>query len=601
MRYLNSFRLAAAPVSLLMFFLILSGFVCSTAAASPPAEEQQVQATASVNTSRIFVGERFILTIEVSAPRLQNVRRPSLPELDGVNLLSRTPTSTSSFSVVNGVSTASNGFRFTLEATQEGSFTIPPIDIEVDGIMYSTNELTINIQSRAQMQQQGSQEDIYLSLELSNSSPFAGEQINARLILYYKSDINVMSYQPSAAWRTEGFWLERVTDERGPRAETVIVDGVQFRRAELMSYVLIPTRSGDLNIGEYSVNLTVRQTSRFGDTSRFFDGFSRAQRSVTLRSEPVQLGVKPLPQPQPVGFTGAVGQFEVSRSVESREVIIGEPLEIETSFRGTGNIMLIDQPAYDFPDGFENFRPVEQTDIQKSPSGVRGSKTFTDVLIARRVGNYQLPSTQVYWFNPALGRYQSQRLPAIDLAILRDEDQEFLFVDEQRIRVSPATGLARWFVQDDVHLVNRLWFRFMVILPLLILIPAWFIRRRNERLQNDMAYARTVNATKKAEERLGAVSLLAAESNFKDAYRMLHKAVAGYISDRLNLAESGLSDTYLISAVREKGAPQPLISRLDGLFKTINDISYSPGSGSVTYEKDSEEARAIIKELKKVL
>ncbi|MCH8558404.1 MAG: BatD family protein [Balneolia bacterium] len=605
MRITSIYR-KAFPRFLALIFMIgmlasLNADEALSAAAEVAADQQQVQATATVNTSRIFVGERFILTLEVSAPRLQNVRRPSLPELEGVTILSRTPTSTSSFSIVNGVSTASNGFRFTLEATNEGSFTIPPIEMEVDGEVYLTNELTINIQSRARMQQRGPQDDIYLRLELSNERPFSGEQINAQVVLYYKSEINVMSYQPSSAWRTEGFWLERVTDERGPRAETVIIDGMQFRRAVLMSYVLFPTRSGNVNIGEYSVNATVRQTSRFGDTSRFFDGPGRSQRTVTLRSEPVELSVRPLPTPQPPGFTGAVGQFQVSRSIENPEVIIGEPLEIETRFSGTGNVMLIDQPAFDFPEGFENFRPVEQIEVNKSPTGVSGSKTFTDVLIARRVGNYTLPAVEVSWFNPQLGRYQSTTLPAVRLAILRDEDQEFTFVDERRIRVSPATGLVRWFVEDEAQLSSRLWFRFLMVLPFFILIPAWIVRRRNQRLTSDIAYARSKNAMKRAEEQLGASSLFAAEQNFKDAYRMLHKSVAGYIADKQNLPETGLSDTYLISTVRKKGAPQPLLSRMDALFKTMTDISYSPGSGSATYSKDRNEAEAIIKELKKVL
>lgn len=597
---------SAYPRFLVLFFLIgLLASANTDAAVSVSAglntSQQQVKATATVNNSRVFVGERFILTLEVSAPRLQNVRRPSLPDLEGVTILSRTPTSTSSFSVVNGVSTATNGFRFTLEATNEGTFTIPPIEIEVDGEIYLTNELAISIQSRAQLQQQGRQDDIYLRLELSNEQPFAGEQINAQVVLYYKSEINVISYQPSAAWRTEGFWLERVTDERGPRAETVIIDGMQFRRAVLMSYVLFPTRSGNVNIGQYSVNATVRQTSRFGDTSRFFDGAGRSQRTIRLQSEPVELNVRPLPTPQPPGFTGAVGQFQVSRSIENPEVIIGEPLEIETRFSGTGNVMLIDQPAFDFPEGFENFRPVEQTEVNKSPAGVSGSKTFTNVLIARRVGQYVLPAADISWFNPQLRRYQSTRLPAVELAILRDENQEFTFVDERRIRVSPATGLVRWFVEDDTQLTSRLWFRFLMVLPFFILIPAWIVRRRNDRLSSDIRYARSKNAMKRAEEHLGASSLFAAEQNYKDAYRMLHKSVAGYIADKQNLPETGLSDTYLISTIREKGAPQPLLSRMDALFKTMTDISYSPGSGSTTYAKDREEAQTIIKELKKVL
>ncbi len=564
--------------------------------------ESEVRATASVSSSRIFVGERFILTLEVTAPSMINVSRPDLPEIDGLRLLSPVPSRTNSFSLINGEAQTTSGFRFTLEAEYPGQITIPTITIEAGGRTLTTNAITLEVLSREQMQHHHTEnEDVYLRLELSNDQPFAGEQVNAQVVLYFRNNMNVTSYQPAASWRTEGFWTERLTDSRGPRAETVIINGVQFRRAVLMNYALFPSRSGTVNLGAYRVNLNMRPTSRFGDSSRFFDGFGRSQRSVELQTAAQEITVRALPQPRPVGFTGAVGSFDVTRSVPVQEVIIGEPVEIETRFAGKGNVNLIGNPVYEIPRGFERFRPSEQADIRKTAEGIEGTKTFTDTWIARRTGSYKLPATRVYWFDPGARQYRYRELPEVQLTVLRDEDEEFLFVEDSRIRVSPATGLARWVNDDTGRTGIPVWYLLLGLLPGVVLLAGYFRHRYIERLRNDRAFSRSVHAHQKAEEKLKEADGYASNQAWKNGFRKLHSAVSGFICDKLNLPESGLSDAYLVSKVRENNADQALINRLERFLRHLSDIAYAPGEGGTGWEKDREEAKALIEALRKVL
>ncbi len=589
--------MTSAMLSLLFCFIALSAHSAPLKIA-----DDEITASASVNTSRIFVGERFILNVEVSGPSMVRVSRPELPEIEGLRLLSPIPTSTNSFSLVNGVATSTSGYRFTLQADQPGTITIPAIELEAGGRIYRTNEISLEVLDRDQMQQHHQEDrDVYLRLELSNETPFAGEQVNAKVVLYFKSEISVTSYQPAASWRTEGFWTERLTDGRGPRAETVIINGIQYRRAVLMSYALFPTRSGTVSLGSYRVSVNLRPTSRFGDTSRFFDGFGRTQRSVDLQTEAMELNVKQLPQPQPIGFTGAVGNFSVSRTVARSEVVIGEPLEIETRFSGKGNINLINQPQYEIPAGYERFRPSEQTDIRNTPEGIEGTKTFTDTWIARRVGNFTLPAARVYWFDPDAARYRYRELPEVQLAVLRDPDQEFLFVEDTRIRLNPATGVANW-IQAGAGVQNRrLWYLILGILPVLVLSAGYARRRYLDRLQTDRAFMRSRKATQTASARLAQADEQAAGEAWKNAFHHLYISVTGFISDRLNLSETGLSNAYLVSKVREQNADQALLNRLDRFLSHMSDITYAPGEGRLSWQQDRAEAEALIELLKRNL
>lgn len=579
--------------------LLLLEPYCFTARAQSNSDD--ITATASVSSNRLSVGDRFILSLELKGPRLGNVSRPVLPEIPGVRTLSRIPTSTSGLSVINGVATSTKGFRFTLEVTEAGSIEIPPIRLETGGKVYETQGIRLDAQPAGQTSRARQNEDnIYVQLELSDEQPYVGEQVLAEVVLYFHSDLSIISYQPATAWRTEGFWMERLDEEGGPRAETVMKNGVPFRRAVLMRYALFPTRSGTLRLGEYELRTNVRATRRFGDSRRFFGDNRR--RALDISSESMEIQVRALPEPRPEGFTGAVGQFSVERMVPETEVIIGEPLEIKTEFTGTGNINLINKPEYEVPARFEAFRPTENTRLEKSLSGIRGSKSFTDVLIARRVGPVELSEQRVHWFDPEASRYRYVDLPSVALEVLRDTEEDFMHVEAEGIRVGLASGPVNWQQAGENvranHIYARWWFWALFALPFAAVSAGYARRRFLHRMGSDAAFARNQRAETNALERLSEADRFAENQEFRQAYAQLHKVLQGMITDTFSLPEAGQSDQQLIETLRRHDAGQALLEGCKNLLFKAQHISYAPGQGAADFPADRERCETFIKQIK---
>ncbi len=564
------------------------------------AGQDDITVTASVNNNSLFSGERFVYTIEISGANLQDISRPRLPEIHNARNFSQIPSTSSSISIINGVYSARYSYSFTLEALNEGAIEIPAIEIEVAGNMYRTNPISLMVYDRAQSRQRvDDQPEIFLRLELSERRPYRGQQISADLVIYFKPEIDILSYQPAGSWRTEGFWSENLADGTSPRAETVITGGVRYRRAKLLSYALFPTRSGSVEIGEYRINASVRRSARFGDSgSRFFGGMGRSQETIEVRSEPVTLNVRPLPQPVPSHFSGAVGEFTFERTAPVREVMLGEPIEIITSVRGTGNVALVNKPVYEAPDSFESYRPQENINTAVSGGRIRGSKTFTEIFIPRRTGAHTLEATTVSHFDPARNRYVSHTLPAIEFSIVRDPDAVPNVITDTRLRLNTLTGIVAWSqVQPQTPVPQRWWFWLFLIFPVLVIGSSYYGYIYLDKYQNDKGFSRAVTARKKAMKDLQEARSALPDKDSKKIFRLITNAITGYISDRLNLHEAGWAPADVEAILMEKNVDEKVISEAVHLLKLGITIQYAPNMTETDLEKHISAAEQVIVKL----
>lgn len=574
-----------------------------TGALAPESVADDIRVSASVSENIVFVGENFVLSIEATGPSMQTLPRPQMPTIDGLRLLSNIPAISTSMSVVNNVATATYGLRYTFRAERAGTFTIPAFTFSINGRTHTTEPIRIEAVERGSGQAVTERPEIFLQLELSEPRPYVGQQVTANLVLYFRNDIDIISYQPASSWRTEGFWIENLNEGgANPRAESVLLDGVRYRKATLISYALFPTRAGNLRLGSYEIRANIRYSGRYDQTSpRVFMGFGRSQRSVDIASQEREISIRSLPSPQPETFTGGVGRFEVKRDISTQSVLLGEPVEVVTTFEGTGNVFLINQPKKEFPEEFEAFAPQENTDIRKAGETVSGVKSFTDILIPRRTGSFEIPATRVSWFDDRSARYVTRELPAISLTVLRDPNDIIAHVEQVQLNLRPVTGVTLWHRPAERGIVPGFWFWGLVGLPFLVLIGAWLRRRHLDRLRNDIAFSRRTMAMEQASKRLGKADESAQLGDWRDAYGMLHKAISVFIADMMNLPASGLSDKEIAEAARTGSGSDELGRELGILLVRFSTIQYAPETGEAAYQKDRKNTEALIRKLKRAL
>ena len=566
------------------------------------AQDFTLEATVSENT--IFVGEQFNLNIEVSGSSMRDVSLPTLPQLSGVRVLSSTPSRSTSISIINGRTTTSTTYSFSLIARDTGVHTIPPVSIQIDGETRTTNPIQIEIIEKGNLSTDGSQQlpEIFLEIELDDENPVTGQQIVASVVLYFKQGIEITSFQPTAGWRTDGFWKEELENIRQPEPESVILNGVRYRTATLLRYALFPSRSGTLTLAEYPMSVGVRTRPARNDPFGSFFGGGVNQRRVSLESEPIEIDVKALPEADEGAVTiNAVGDLDIERSINQNSVITGETVELITTISGTGNVPLVRRPVYDLPDGLDLYTPEESSNVERRGLSIRGDKNFTELLVPRAPGRYSIPEQQIAVFDAPNNRYKYITLPAVSFTASASARSSLAAASgSNRDMPGPITGLAVWNSQETTPLHHSSVFWILLGVPILVLIAGYLKKNQLNRLKFDRNYSRNYKAYEKAQTRLEQAKQAHESQKPKELYNQLHKALTGFISDKTALPEAGNSDSELIEKVIEENAASETVKILKQLLDKCATISYAPAGSMADQKADIEKTERLIKELKKL-
>lgn len=577
----------------LSFFLLLICFGQNAFAQ----EDFQLEATVSEN--KIFIGEQFNLRIEVSGSSMRDVSLPVLPQIDGIGILSSTPSRSSSISIINGRTTTSNTYTFGLIARETGFFTIPPVTIEVDGEQYQTEPIEVEVIEKGQLSDDGSRQlpDIFLEVELDELNPVPGQQIVASIQLYFKQGIEVTSFQPNAGWRTDGFWKEELQNIRQPQAESVILEGVRYRTATLMRYALFPTRSGELTLSEFPLNVGVRSQAARNDPFGSFFGSAGNQRRITLESEPRTIDVRDLPPVSGAVSINAVGDLTVERILANETVSVGETIELTTRINGEGNIPLVRKPDYNFPDNLELYTPQESSNIERRGLTIRGEKIFTELLSPRAPGSYRIPAEQVAVFDPNSGNYEYINLPAISFTVEPGNDAQNSISYSNGVRLQTVTGLAVWSQSVSGSVFSKFWFWLLLFIPFAVLIVAVRKKKMLNRLTTDKQFARSHHAESVAKERLEYARSIVDEGDAKEIYNTLHKALFGFLTDKFHLPEAGLSDEELMEHIKTSKIDAREQSQIKKILEKCATISFAPSGDRTDFRSDILKTEKLISEL----
>ncbi len=128
-------------------------------------------------------------------------------------------------------------------------------------------------------------------------------------------------------------------------------------------------------------------------------------------------------------------------------------------------------------------------------------------------------------------------------------------------------------------------FWIFALLPLAGVAGAVALRRHQELVAGDVAYARGRRAGKLAKRRLAEARRLQAEGDQRVFYSEVAQALTGLISDRLNLAEAGLQIREIDEALSAAGVSQESRDEVRACLDHCDRQRFAPGSDA-TGERD---------------
>ncbi|MBD3617489.1 MAG: protein BatD [Gracilimonas sp.] len=571
------------------FLLLIATFSCFFTGYA-----QDVQVNATLSETNIFSGEQVKLELNISGTSMGSVQQPELPELEGLRWLSGSTSRGTKYALINGKPSVTYTFGYLLIAQSPGNYTIPSIEISVEGETYFTDPINFKVldPSTIDSGESARAPDIYVRLEPNTTSPVVGEQVIADVILYFKSGVEVSSYQPTPGWKAEGFWKEELEYPQRAQTTSTIVNGIRYQKARLIQYALFPTKSGELTLSPFEISVSVR--SRRSSSDPF--GFGLNQERMNLQSVPVTLNVESLPNLQNADFIGAVGDFEISRTISNQNALVGESIEIITQVKGTGNVPLVNKPEYKLPASLEKYNPQESSSIERNNRQISGSRTFTDIVIARNEGTYTIPEKRIAYFNPTRNQYIIETLPELSFDVERDPDATLIAQNDLRFDVKPITGLAQWTAAETTPLYQRTSVWIMILFPVLLTGGVFGYKKYNDRMQTDTAFARSRTASQKVNK-----TITEAEntSDIKQGYYLIEKALFQFITDKLNLPPAGLSHRDIIQEI-EQVADNETTAELKQLLTKCETIAYAPNVTQERLDSDILKTKALIKKIGKL-
>ena len=539
----------------------------------------------------------------------------------------------SSTNIINGkrTSTHQETMTYLLQPKRAGKFTLAGATARVDRTDVSSSTLQIEVVAgqqsatqQQQQQQQGSQssgnqagtatqdnrrddpittgtvsgEDIFLRLSLSKNSVVKGEPITATLKLYTRTDISGIEDIKFPTFN--GFWSKETVSVSNLEFNRENVNGNIYNSALLRQWVLIPQKSGKLSIDPAEMVCLIRVRTSGGSGRSIFDDFFDQYQTIRKRiSTPtLTVSVRDLPSGAPASFAGGVGDFKISAKMSKSGIKSNEAASLIVTISGNGNLSMLEAPKVNFPPDFEVY-DLKTTD-KTSASGTSGSKTFEYPFIPRSYGDFVIPSIEYSYYDYAHGKYVTTSTADIPVTIEKGEEiagSGVAVAGSNRQGVRSLAEDIRYIALGDGNLKKK--GAFFASSPLfyglvLVLALVFFLINRmlhiSQKRRADVAGSRNRRANKMARTRLKSAESYLKQGLSGAYYEELHKALMGYVSDKLMIPAADLSKDTVSEKLRERGVREETVAALMALFDKCEFARYAPSSEQAQMENEYNEA-----------
>ena len=589
----------------ILLILLIFSKVCATFA-------QDVDFKASA-PAQVIMGKPFQLTYTVNQ-RGKDLRAPEFTDFDYVAGPYTSQSSSTSF--VNGKRTSSftMSYTYTLVASKEGSFTISPATIKVGGETYTSNGVRITVlppdqpsnanvasqQRNANNTSTTSQQreannategNIFIRTLVSKTKVHEQEAILLSYKLYF-AGVDVAQFTNNTRLPEFKGFLKQELEMGEIQTELEHYNGRNYQTAILYRTLLFPQRSGDIHIEPAQFEAVLRVQNR-AQVRSIFDDFFGSYTTIAqpLASSGVTIHVSELPTGKPIGFSGGVGQFNISSKISSTDLQANEAVTLTITIQGTGNMKLLKTPAIDWPEGFEVYDPKVTNNFKTTTAGLSGTKTIEYLAIPRAGGTYTIPAIPFSYYDTQADTYKMLTTPEYTLTIARGANEENstavvnTFVQKEDIqqlgsdiRYIYANELPEFQIHHSRLTFGTLAFWLCYLLPALLATLLFIIFRKQIKENADITRVRYKKANKVAQRRLKVAAMLLKENKKEAFYEEIERAAWTYLSDRLSVPTAQLSKENIAQILSSKGVAQELISQLLEVLANAEFARYAPTS-----------------------
>ncbi|RIA10979.1 oxygen tolerance protein BatD [Flavobacteriaceae bacterium MAR_2010_72] len=562
----------------------------------------QVKFEAKVSKSKLGVNERLRVDFEMNQDG-DNFVPPDFEDFTVVG----GPNTSVSHSWLNGVRAYSKIYSYFLAPKQRGKFQIKQATIEIEGEIYKTQVVTVEVTQAVDKPKDGNNaeyivsQNIHLVAEVSKDNPYLNEAIAVVYKLYVSPDTGVDNWREIDIPRYNDFWSQNI-NIKGIKVENGKFNGEDYRYVVLRKTVLYPQKSGKLEIEPLSLDVAVNVPTNKRD---FFGQRIMSQVHRTISAGSRTINVKPLPEAgKPLDFSGAVGDFKFNVITSKTELNASESLQARVEVTGNGNLKLFQLPRLNLPSSLEVFEPEHAENVTTNLNGMQGSISDSYTIVPQYKGKYPIPSISFSYFDLATESYKRISSGEIVIDVLEGpsnsstDDNNFAASNGSKKEVVLSSDQFA-FVKTDANLTSieptyffkSTWFWNSLLLPLLAIPLVIVLRRKKDERDADVYGNKIRKADKLAKRYLSEAKK--ALGNKEAFYIALEKALHNYLKAKLRIETSEFTKDKIESLLLKRQVNQDVVNEFIGLLKNCELARYTPIT-NVEMQQDYENAARTI-------
>ena len=539
--------------------------------------------------------------------------------------------SSSSIQIINGKRSSSHQTTFTyiLIPKATGTFQLPAATALLSGDRISSTQASIQVVSDGASSSQSSgknggkssgggqtsstgsgeisSNDLFMRLSLSRTEVVIGEPITATLKIYQRA--NVVGFENAKFPTFNGFWSQETYVPNNIEFKRESLDDKIYNTAVLRTYVLIPQQSGAITIDPAELVCLVNIRTAPSTSNSLFDSFFQDEyRTIRKRvtTPAVKVKVNPLPAGQPASFGGGVGNFGISARLTTDNLKTHDAASLIITVSGRGNVALLEEPKVNFPPDFEVYDTKTTENTDKSNGGTSGSKSFEYPFIPRSHGDFTIDPVEYSYYDVNAGKYVTLRTEPLHVKVAKGKGGDSTPV------TTVNSGVERKDVKslaDDIRFiftgkpglsgsgsffVGSVFFWILLALMILGATSVYLAFRKVAAMRADVAGTKNRRATKMAQKRLKLAGEYLDKSLYTAFYEELHKALIGFVSDKLNMDMSEISKDNIASALTEGGVSEEQTKAFTDLLDACEFARYSPDGGNEAMRSHYDAALKVI-------
>jgi hypothetical protein len=566
----------------------------------------QVQFEAKVSRNSLGLNERLRVDFIMNVDGDNFVQ----PNFEGFRVIAG-PSQQISQSWINGRSSFEKIYSYFLLPLQKGNLVIKQAVIEFNGQLYKTAPIRVTVTNPVQQQadpndpnapQISADNNIYLVADISKTNPYINEPITVVYKLYFSYNIGITNWRELDKPKYNDFWSQNI-DIKQLVAEEGMFKGQRYRFVTLRKTVLYPQKSGRLKIEPLALDIDVQLPTNRRD---MFGRVLITEGNKRVSAGTKTITVKPLPEAgKPLGFTGAVGNFDFKVRPTKTNLKNGESLDLVVSVSGKGNLKLFDLPKPVAPNALEMYDAVHKEQVNTGLSGMTGKIMDSYTIVPQYKGKYPIKPMQFSYFDLGSGTYKTITSEEILINVLdgptasqavdstNGDNKNKIEKLEQFKFIKLKTVLLPLKQQD---FFGSLWYYLLLLLPFIALPILVLLRKRKEALVGDVTGNRIRMNNRLAKKYLSEAKKQI--NNKEPFYVALEKAMHNFLKAKIHIETSEMSKDNIQEVLLSRNANPETVTDFIALTENCELARYAPAS-STSIQNDFDKAVVIISALEK--